>query len=351
MSYRLPGGQKIGVPFNPSLLFEKFLNMKDHANTPEKKNDTFNRIPNDLKINGKNLEAYKLKVNHLNHLPVILENSGYKVKIKIFRNTSPLIVGMGRSNALENGMTFNRNWGFPIIPSSAIKGIVRNYILFYKKEEEAQAKKYLGDDNDENPSSGKVDFLNAYMLPTNESSYSVDILTNHFSEYYGGDEAPNDWFEPVPVKFLEIGKGKSFVFTIFGEDEKIIEKVTQWLEEALLVNGIGAKTAVGYGRFKFSKPETEELESKLKKEEDEHLLSSMSSFQKKVFFIKKSDKNEKDRLAGELFKEFDNLEEDEKKECALLLKEVWQQLNKWDGKPSDKQKKKIKKIKDFLNNI
>lgn len=337
----LPGKNKVSNCVNSSLLFEKLLEVNDFNDSSKKKN--MNTLTGHLQPKSDFMKAYREKMENLS---LSLEKSGYEVKNQIYKNTSPLVIGMGRSNVIENGMTFNRNWGIPIIPASAIKGVVRNYVLFQKGDEEKLIQKYLGSDDDQNPSSGEIYFLDAYITNTTNPVYKVDIINNHFQPYYEKGEAPNDWFNPNPVFFMVLNSNQKFTFTAFGKNEEALDKVSEWLEEALLINGIGGKTAVGYGRLKLDLRGSKELISEKQEELEKEKMKSMTPLERLLYEIEKEPNFDK---SLELFNMISSIEnEQEKIECTKKLKEIWIKIGKWNGKQSKKQKDKIKKIKEIL---
>ena len=102
---------------------------------------------------------------------------------------------------------------------------------------------------------GKVIFLDAF--PITEPKIEVDIMNVHYPNYYNdsnGNTAPTDTQNPNPIPFLTVAK-TDFQFIIGTKDKNLAyfeiagKTISDWLKEALSVNGIGAKTAVGYGRF------------------------------------------------------------------------------------------------------
>jgi CRISPR-associated protein Cmr6 len=77
--------------------------------------------------------------------------------------------------------------------------------------------------------------------------FDMDIMNPHYGPYYQGDEAPGDWHSPVPVLFLTVREGVPFVFGVGGEMQDVAGEL---LTTALRHHGVGAKTSLGYGRFK-----------------------------------------------------------------------------------------------------
>lgn len=210
-----------------------------------------------------------------------------------------LIVGLGNESVYENGMTLHHIYGIPYIPGSAVKGITRSWMLTEAFGTDKEAEKralnnelfsYIfgkgGDGNDEG-NKGYAFFFDAF--PASEFTIEPDIMNNHYQEYYEGKKnkanqpvPPADWLSPNPIFFLTL-KGGSFCFQIavkendcpeklkedgkllrddspiysnedwninMNQQTKILDIITTWLKSALEHHGIGAKTAVGYGRMK-----------------------------------------------------------------------------------------------------
>ena len=93
-----------------------------------------------------------------------------------------------------------------------------------------------------------------------------DIVNTHHRDYYGAPARqvppPGDWETPVMVAFLAIEAGQTFSFAIaprragLDDDERRrrteqLHLARQWLMGALVHEGAGAKTAAGYGGFRF----------------------------------------------------------------------------------------------------
>lgn len=354
MEYKLPGNVKIESVNNPSLLFDKCFSAENYKSDKIK---IIKDIARDLTSNYKfgNLDVYTAYKNRMESVAAGFESQGYMVKTFMLKSISGLCIGMGRDSAIENGITLEKNLGIPIIPSSSIKGVVRSYVTLYgSKADIEKIDVYFGSDDDQNPKAGEVDFLDAYMI-NGSNAYKVDIINNHFSDYYQKEDVPpNDWFNPIPVYFLTVSEGKTFEFTILGKDEKIIADVQNLIEKAFKEIGVGGKTSVGYGRFEIDSQamaEKQKILEEKKKAEERKVLDSMSPFDKKIYILENStDNDEKERIATELYNNFDSLEKEEQLKCAKALKASWESMGKWSGKDiSKKQKAKVEKIKKFLD--
>ncbi|MEJ5258333.1 MAG: type III-B CRISPR module RAMP protein Cmr6 [Fervidobacterium sp.] len=178
-----------------------------------------------------------------------------KVLDKVYTIQTKLLVGSGLPSPIEVGMTFSRNYGIPIIPSTSIKGTFANYVQSEKIFDEETYKRLFGTDlttKGENIR-GTLIFLDA--IPDTAVKYTVDIVNNHFQPYYmETDNPPNDWYNPVPVQFIAV-ENTSYRFTILIENDSKLtkeekEKIKLEFGKMLKLYGIGAKTNYGYGRFK-----------------------------------------------------------------------------------------------------
>lgn len=161
-----------------------------------------------------------------------------------------MVVGMGTDHVQETSMTLHHVYGVPIIPGSAIKGVVRSWVIdkFDGKEDLALADSdflaVFGSQEQE----GKVQFLDAYPNE-NSVSFAVDIMNPHFPKYYAGTSRPTDDQNPVPINFLTIEQTE-FRFLLVAKEQALVELAKGWLSDAITNKGLGAKTAVGYGYFR-----------------------------------------------------------------------------------------------------
>lgn len=204
------------------------------------------------------------------------------------KNSWRWVVGLGNSSVYENGITLHHIYGIPYIPGSAVKGVVRNWIIsncFNANEAMANEDGLFcflfgkGGNVQENGRKGNIFFFDSF--PTEKPNIEPDIMNNHYQDYYDGKTPPADWLPPNPIMFMSV-KGGSFSFLIaakknitpnllvdraeiknavselykndfcninLSQETQILAIVTEWLKNALENHGIGAKTAVGYGRM------------------------------------------------------------------------------------------------------
>lgn len=222
-----------------------------------------------------------------------------------------LIVGLGNESVYDTSMTLHHVYGIPYIPASAVKGVVRSWVIteaFNQDEEKAILDKGFCDvfgcpkkikdtpSYYEEERKGKVWFFDA--LPLSKPEIEVDIMNPHYGDYYaekkvnGNSVPPVDYLKPNPIPFLTVGEKDEdnhplkfqFIVGVKDKDNKSIGKESRlfvdsegkniqvrkenggvvelvdassdtnllkiteaWMKKALEEHGIGAKTAVGYG--------------------------------------------------------------------------------------------------------
>ncbi|CAG0977635.1 hypothetical protein ANRL3_01916 [Anaerolineae bacterium] len=173
-------------------------------------------------------------------------------------------LGLGTESVAETSMTLHHIYGFPYAPGQALKGITRSYMingLYHGKEDEALKDKEFcllfgcpATGALKKEYRGSICFYDAY--PIDDIEIGLDIMTPHYSEYYNKNVPPADYMNPVPVSFLVANKMTlSVTVGTTRKDaqyrgEPVTKAAARYLKEALAQMGIGAKTAVGYGRLK-----------------------------------------------------------------------------------------------------
>jgi CRISPR-associated protein Cmr6 len=206
-----------------------------------------------------------------------------------------IALGMGNESVYENGFTFHPTFGIPYLPGSSLKGMTLHWAKSTEKSTE-EIKAIFGHENDVNIKSeefkqGQIIFFDALPTEVKQNMVQPDIMNNHYPDYYEGNKYPADWLSPRPIFFLTM-KDVSFQFCLGyiphassdGKDvtngEALLETAKTWLTDALAESGIGAKTAVGYGRMRagvgYTPPSTErrpafkegKADKKLKRDEE-----------------------------------------------------------------------------------
>lgn len=171
-----------------------------------------------------------------------------------------IAIGMGNESVYENGFTFHPTYGIPYLPGSSLKGMTRHWAVA-NEEDKKMVEAIFGSEN--NPKSaeedkdfkqGQIIFFDSFPIDLKEGCLQPDIMNNHYPDYYEGTKAPADWLSPRPIFFLTM-KDVEFQFHLGcipppgGGQSSLLDTAKEWLEKALMESGIGAKTAVGYGRM------------------------------------------------------------------------------------------------------
>ena len=166
----------------------------------------------------------------------------------VFTTESRFVTGLGRSHPVENGFAWHPTLGAPYLPGSSIKGMVRSWTetdADPHPDEETRARLF-----GEAGKAGSISFLDA--VPVAQVQLEADVMTPHYAAWSENDP-PGDWRSPSPIPFLTTAAGASFLFGFVpcravADDD--LNAVADWLRSALSCAGAGAKTAVGYGRFR-----------------------------------------------------------------------------------------------------
>lgn len=193
---------------------------------------------------------------------------------------------------LENaGLCLHRHFNAPYIPGSAVKGCARHAAWQAwndtdEGEQKVAAAKEVaeifgfptGDKNGLDKyleekcgygkaQAGKVAFLAA--VPETTAPLVADVVTCHHPDYYAGrfPEAL-DCESPIPNVFPAVREGSRFVFTVapYGADADLLSRARHWLVVAMTENGMGAKTAAGYGWFVYDESAELAKEARLEQE-------------------------------------------------------------------------------------
>ncbi|MDD2340774.1 MAG: type III-B CRISPR module RAMP protein Cmr6 [Methanosarcina sp.] len=207
---------------------------------------------------------------------------GLEVKSGIYKIDWKLAIGLGNESVYETAIALHHIYGIPYISGSALKGVVRSYIIlenFSKnkngdidlKNAEARALKdqgfcdlfgcpkesFYGESRQ-----GKVIFFDAF--PLSEPKIEPDIMNPHFDPYYSDNlnkTPPADYHDPKPIFFLVV-KDTEYEFAVGIKEihdtnipigvfkgKTPLSAVCYWMEKTLKEHGIGAKSSVGYGYF------------------------------------------------------------------------------------------------------
>lgn len=181
--------------------------------------------------------------------------------------------GLGIESVYETSLTLHHIYGIPYVPASALKGVVRSWVIseVYGVEEGAAIRDQIFCDwfgcPGELVDGKKRKFISHYkearqgqliffdIFPLTPPKVVVDVMNPHYQPYYSdnsGKTPPADYLSPNPVFFLTIAN-TTFQVMVGGKDREILngtidgKNIQYWLQAALTSHGLGAKTAVGYG--------------------------------------------------------------------------------------------------------
>lgn len=188
------------------------------------------------------LQLYQHRMKRL-----IKQQKGVYFQLK---NIDPFVTGMGLPHPLENGLVWHHNLGVPYIPGSSLKGVLRTWLETWMQMEDETIEQVFGKEGSQHQV-GSCLFFD--VIPINRVKLQVDVMTPHFQEYYNQTkDYPDERSEPVPIPFLTVAPDQRFLFSVSPRNPTCMldmEKVQTWISDALFTLGLGAKTAVGYGRF------------------------------------------------------------------------------------------------------
>ncbi len=260
---------------NPSLLLQKGLLEANQEKKHDDKSDNKKKTTHLEKI--VKLPASPEYNNTFNRW-FELTSDANRFKQSAMTLENRLLIGLTGQGALETGCSLSRNYGMPYIPGSSVKGVLRAWANQHLAGHSDELEQLFGTDDSEQPYrvSGLVTFHDAWWIPDpakkEHKPFVLDVVTTHHQAYYNGTQAePSDKDSPIPNHLLAV-QG-SFLFVLEGEPAAI-DLCQTLLEKALANNGIGAKTAAGYGYMKVDpalmQRLLDEYEKRLSPEEREH---------------------------------------------------------------------------------
>ncbi len=262
---------------SPSLRYSKFMSV------PAKEGNEKSKLIKDF-VNYYNDNAH----TNNRHDDFILRPKG--AKTFVMKLSGRLIVNHS-GGVLENcGLCLHPHFNYPYIPGAAVKGVARHAAweswnekmkmktddpakkeiaekiaatfgfptgdkdldAFLKKE--VSPEKY-GTETAPKCSAGTVAFLAATPFGDRAAMLRVDVCTCHHPKYYTTTlDHAWDFEDPNPQPFPAVDAGVGFCFCIVPlKTDADLDFAEKSLKDALTTNGIGAKTAAGYGWFEENK--------------------------------------------------------------------------------------------------
>jgi len=281
---------------HPGLLLDKFSKFpKEDIGIQEEQCTALNEV---CKIQG---DSTLLSMVSVRRSQMLTASNAITLPM---RTQGAMTLHLSRSGAWENaGISLHPIYGFVYLPGSGLKGLARAWAETVwapaqsdqkeawrtieeafgytpNSEKDKEETKKSGWRPSEIPvpahsSTGQLIFHDAW--PLKWPRLIVDIANSHHSKYYRGEQDPDDTENPNPVYFLAVGAGVEFEFAV--SDRKLntsalLDQGIEWLRDALTIQGAGAKTAAGYGRFMADPPKSVHESPKIiRKEYDLELIS------------------------------------------------------------------------------
>ncbi|RLB95067.1 MAG: type III-B CRISPR module RAMP protein Cmr6 [Deltaproteobacteria bacterium] len=274
---------------NFGLVFNKWLEIEDRGNNKFKTKIHNDRQPlvkqygHCAPRNGLAMEVLRKRHVQQSNCCEAMKKAGYTVLVFEAALVSPFISGLGMTHPTETGMVLDWDSGLPYVPAPSQKGVLRlAYVLDTIRHDPDQAKEengehvwyeddefrtlfgYTADRDRDDGLVGRIVVLDAHPLEV--PALAEDILNPHYPDYYGkktrnGQQVgPTEDQNPIPVKFLVMRPGIRFVFRVLlryplagdpvKDTEKLVGLVRDAMHTSLEEEGLGAKTALGYGRFR-----------------------------------------------------------------------------------------------------
>lgn len=239
---------------NFALQFNKWVNFGGNYTNPkelkEDKSKELVRLKNDYDLKRTELqETAEARQERIMSLLGTLVANGFSAAILTCKVNDSLVCGIGDEHPLENSLRFDHCTGLPYVPASSIKGVAR-FTAEYDMETDEPGKNMETGLFGSEGSRGSVQFWDGF--PTTVPELKIDIMNNHFQEYYTDDSgqiAPSDDMNPVPIFFMVVASASQFSFPVVARKDGDLSRAVEFLKQALSEWGVGAKTSLGYGMF------------------------------------------------------------------------------------------------------
>ncbi|MED4271490.1 type III-B CRISPR module RAMP protein Cmr6 [Geobacillus stearothermophilus] len=295
------------------------------------------------------------------------------------RLSGRIVHGLGAGHVRETSLTIHPVYGLPYIPASSVKGLVRHWFIeaYCEGDEKRLSEHEIGREIfGTQGNRGRVQFHDIFLI--DGLQLAGDVLAVHMKDYYEGKQAATDDQKPVPVSFWTVMAKEVDVYLTAhrsapqsGEETtRLLEAAAFWTKQALTEWGIGSKTSSGYGRFsevydvteteflpmvkkerirlERQKKEQEMLEQKKREEEEQAKLALLSPEERLVAEIERLADSEADKQRSKDVL-YQQVLEQRNKQAALALQAYWQRIGEWGKGISKKQKQKIDKLQQLLN--
>lgn len=188
---------------------------------------------------------------------LIEQSGGFCVKCT---TTKSFVTGMGLEHPVENGFAWHHSLGTPYLPGSGVKGAIKSWAQTWGGADEDRLASIFGNKETE----GSFIFLD--MIPQGQIKLHPEGMTPHYGPYHQKGDVPGDWHNPIPIPFLAVAPGGRFQFGVIPlrkTDPELLKLLEKWIGEALVEQGLGAKTSSDYGKFVVEKTEEKPLKNEV----------------------------------------------------------------------------------------
>lgn len=164
-----------------------------------------------------------------------------------------LYTGLSSATALETGICTHHTYGMPMLAGSSVKGAVATYAEQIGLPDNIRQVLFGDEEN-----SGAVIWHDAWWIPNTNDKLSVEkndkpfveeIITTHHQNYYNNKQDIDEMEDPIPNQ--QIACQGSFYFVVEAVNQAWATFAINLLLQMLENQGMGSKTASGYGYFEY----------------------------------------------------------------------------------------------------
>lgn len=281
----------------------------------------------------------------------------------ILATENRLFTGLATSGTLETGIYTHHSYAMPMLAGSSIKGAARSYAASINLPQDYQDILFGSNEESNEESSedisGALIWHDAWWIPyKQERPFKQEIITVHHQAYYNGSAEKADGTEsPIPNQQLATSGG--FYFVIEG-NKNWANYACQLLKAMLATQGMGAKTASGYGYFHQSEAHEKEIDKRHRDWQEKQLDSKQQSGEisledKLSHKVQNIPANQLAETLGRGFnkflKELQISEEDASKIAALAWQHHQKEIETWSSADKNSTEgKAYKKMQKLRNN-
>lgn len=263
-----------------------------------------------------------------------------------------LYTGLSSATALETGLTTHHTYGMPMLAGSSVKGAVATYAEQIGLPENIRQVLFGDEDN-----SGAVIWHDAWWIPNSGKPFVEEIVTTHHQEYYRGKDKnnnpkilPDELEDPNPNQ--QIGCEGSFYFVVEAVNQAWATFATNLLLQMLENQGMGSKTASGYGYFEYDEEAAKQVAKDVKKIHINLAKSKANTLEEKLATLSKAElianlSRDKASFFNSHKLDKDNPEDRKKMVTAILdNKKLAGYIESWRSQTNEKNKAKAVKFID-----